>query len=79
MRHTNVKYGRRASGKFSVHYVVYVSRSRIGLGVIYVHVKSIGFLRVNLEHAHWHAPFGKGVIYVGSQYIYIIHAHIFHI
>ena len=53
MRRTNVKYGRRASVEFSVSYVVWVSRSRIGLCVIYVHVESIGFLRVNLEHAHW--------------------------
>ena len=50
---TNVKYGRRSRVKFFIFYVVCVSRSRIGLGVIYVHFESISFLRVNLEHAHW--------------------------
>ena len=52
MRRTNVKYGRRSRVKFWKFYVVCVSRSLIGLGVIYVHVESIGFLWVNLEHEH---------------------------
>ena len=74
MRRTNVKYGRRASVDFSVDYVVCVSRSRIGLCVIYVHVESIGFLRViwsmrtGILSRTAHAPFGENIIYVGSQY-----------
>ena len=40
-------------GTAVVFYVVCVSGSRIGLAVIYIHIESIDFLRVNLEHAHW--------------------------
>ena len=44
-----LRYGRRNSVVF---YVVYVSRSRIGLYVSSVHVESIDSLRRNLEHAY---------------------------
>ena len=33
--------------------IVCVSRFRIWLGVGYVHVKSIDYLRRDFEHAHW--------------------------
>ena len=39
-------------GNSVVFYVVYVSRSRIGLYVSYVHVESIDSLWRNLEHVH---------------------------
>ena len=39
--------------EFHVVCVVCVSRFRVVLGVGYVHVESIGYLRRDLEHAHW--------------------------
>ena len=45
----NVKYGRRSRFEFWIFYVVCVSRSRIGLDVIYVHVKTNTSLRRTWE------------------------------
>ena len=64
----NVKYGRRSRFEIFIFYVVCVSRSRIGLDVIYVHVESNEDLRRDFEDAHWD--------YAGSTIIKIKHAHI---
>ena len=73
MRRTNVRYGCWNSVEFFKFYVVCVSRLRIGLGVIYVHVKSIDncgviwSMRTGILSRMAHAPLVKSVIYVGSH------------
>ena len=52
-------------------YVVYVSRTGMGLGKGYVHVESIEptYLREYMRRDSEHAPFDRPFIYMGSRLI----------
>ena len=62
-------------------YVVCVSRTRIGLDVIYVHVGTayFGAMHTGICPRTAHTPFVKNVNHVGLPVIYIKHAPLFHI